>query len=316
MRTTLRRLEVFVAAVEAGGFRACSDLLDISPAAVSHQVSQLEAELGCQLFTRQRGRVCGLTAQGARAYRDAKEMLGHATHFEATAGLTKRSASRRLSVFSDAILDEYLAKHVAAFGATHAPVDVTLKRSYFEEMVEALGKRQADVAWFYSAGPVAEISSEFAWWEPVSICARHDHGVFSKGALTLRELRSFPFIAPPAGMHFRRSVDALLEQHGLEKYNIVLESGHANVAREAVINGFAISAVITRYLDEELLRHGVRAVPILDCELALQVRRALRRDLLLDPAVSGFTQFVDRAARALPPHTSATRSLGREIPSF
>src|SRR4051794_16004014 len=51
-RTTLRRLEVFVGVVEAGGFRACADHLHISPAAVSHQVAQLEAVLGCRLFTR------------------------------------------------------------------------------------------------------------------------------------------------------------------------------------------------------------------------------------------------------------------------
>jgi len=38
-RMTLRRLEVFVTVVEAGGVRACSDLLDISPAMVSHQVA-------------------------------------------------------------------------------------------------------------------------------------------------------------------------------------------------------------------------------------------------------------------------------------
>src|SRR5690348_6642271 len=53
-RMTLRRLEIFVTIVEAGGFRACSDLLDISPAAVSHQVNQLEHEIGCRLFVRRR----------------------------------------------------------------------------------------------------------------------------------------------------------------------------------------------------------------------------------------------------------------------
>src|SRR5690349_13821694 len=60
-RMTLRRLEVFVAVVEAGGFRACSDLMDISSAAVSHHINQLEEEIGYRLFVRQRGRVGNLT---------------------------------------------------------------------------------------------------------------------------------------------------------------------------------------------------------------------------------------------------------------
>src|SRR5581483_277104 len=95
-RMTLRRLEVFVGVVEAGGFRACSDLLDISPAAVSHQVSQLEEEFGYVLFTRQRGRVSGLTPAGAKAYREAKDLLGHAGNFDCVLGSAKGAAVRRL----------------------------------------------------------------------------------------------------------------------------------------------------------------------------------------------------------------------------
>src|SRR5690349_17711855 len=108
-RTTLRRLEVFVAVVDAGGFRACSDRLDISPAAVSHQVSQLEEEIGCLLFVRRRGRLCGLTEQGTRAYREARDLLGHASTFANGMVDMKAQAVRRLSVFSDAILDAQLA---------------------------------------------------------------------------------------------------------------------------------------------------------------------------------------------------------------
>jgi DNA-binding transcriptional LysR family regulator len=295
-RTTLRRLEVFVAVVEAGGFRACSDQLDISPAAVSHQVTQLEDEIGYRLFIRRRGRVGGLTAQGAKAYSEAKELLGHAGTFESTLGCASKSGVRRLSVFADPILDEHLAKPIATFLSAHPSVDIALKRSYFEEIVNGLGNREVDIGWFYSAGPVNEIPSELAWREPISICARYDHPIFSKQPLAVRDLCAFPFVAPPEGTHFRRSVDALFRRHGVDKLNIALETGHANLAREAVINGFAVSAVITRYLDEELARFGVRSVPIVEGELALEVRRAVRRDLVLDRTALAFTRCLDKSA--------------------
>jgi DNA-binding transcriptional LysR family regulator len=295
-RTTLRRLEVFVAVVDAGGFRACSDRLDISPAAVSHQVSQLEEEIGCLLFVRRRGRLCGLTEQGTRAYREARDLLGHASTFENGMVDMRAQAVRRLSVFSDAILDAQLAKPIAAFASEHPSMDIALKRSYFEEIVQGLGNGHADMAYFYSAGRVNEIPSEFAWWEPICICARHDHPVFSKPSLKLSDLREYPFVAPPNGTHFRRSVDALLRRNGLEKYSIALETGHANIAREAVIGGFAISAVITRYLNEDLVRHGVRAVEVTECELALEVRRAIRSDLVLDSATAALTRRLDKTA--------------------
>jgi DNA-binding transcriptional LysR family regulator len=297
-RTTLRRLEVFVAVVEAGGFRACSDLLDISPAAVSHQVNQLEDEIGYRLFVRRRGGVGGLTERGAKAYREARELLGHAGTFENTVATRKNNPARRLAVFADAILDELLAKRVTAFVSAHPSIDVQLRRSYFEEMLESLATRRADVAYFYSSGPVEEIASEFAWWEPICICARHDHPVFSQQALTPSTLSTFPFVAPPSGVHFRRSVDNVLRRHGVKDYNIALETANASIAREAVIGGFAISAVVTRYLDEELTRYGVRRVPIFDDALALEVRRAIRSDMVVDRSVELLTLSLENTSPA------------------
>jgi LysR family transcriptional regulator, low CO2-responsive transcriptional regulator len=297
-RTTLRRLEVFVAVVDSGGFRACSDRLDISPAAVSHQVSQLEEEIGCTLFVRRRGKLCGLTEHGTKAYREACDLLGHATAFANVMVDLKPAAVRRLSVFSDAILDGHLAKPIAAFASEHPSIDIALKRSYFEEMVHGIGSGNADMAYFYSSGRVNEIASEFAWWEPVAICARHDHPVFSKQNLRLGDLREFPFVAPPNGCHFRRSVDALLRKHGLGHYNVALETGHANIAREAVIGGYAISAVITRYLNDDLASHGVRAVEIAERDLALEVRRAMRGDLVLDNTTAALTRRLEKTAPA------------------
>ena len=283
-----------MAVVDAGGFRACSDRLDISPAAVSHQVHQLEDEIGYPLFVRRRGRLCGLTEQGTRAYREARELLGHASTFDSALAGAQRTV-QRLSVFADPILDAQLAKPIAEFASEYPAVDIALKRSHFEEIVNSLNTRNADIAYFYSGGPVAEVESDLAWHEPICICARHDHPVFSRKGLTLADLREFPFVAPPRGTHFRRSVDELLRRHGMEHYNVALETGHANIAREAVIGGFAISAVVTRYLEEDLSRHGVRQVETAESGIALDVRRAVRQGLVLDRTTLSFTQRLERA---------------------
>jgi DNA-binding transcriptional LysR family regulator len=153
---------------------------------------------------------------------------------------------------------------------------------------------------------VSALASEFVWSEPISICARHDHPVFSRERVTLHDLRQFPFVAPPEGTHFRRSVDALFRRHGLDKYHTALETGHANIARESVIGGFAISAVISRYLAEELTMRGVQAVGCLEGRLTLDVRRAVRRDLALDREMSSLIQRLNRAA---PPYTVSPKSL-------
>jgi DNA-binding transcriptional LysR family regulator len=238
-------------------------------------------------------------------------------------GTRNRSTVRRISILANAILDTHLAKYIAEFASAHPLIDVSLKRVHFEEMVEALGNGQADVAYFYSSGPVSALASEFVWAEPISICARYDHPVFSRERVTLHELQQFPFVAPPEGTHFRRTVDALFRRHGLDKYHTALETGHANIARESVIGGFAISAVISRYLAEELANRGVQAVGCLEGRLSLDVRRAVRRDLPLDREMSSLIQCLNRAApysatvspnsfSAFPPRT-ASRNCGESL---
>ena len=292
-RTTLRRLEVFVAAVEAGGFRACSDLLGISQAAVSNHIKHLENELGYPLFVRKTGSISGVTEQGATAYREAKELLEHASQIGHLNGGKLSMYPPQLSVRADQILDAHLAKHIARFIGGRPTMHVALECSHFEEIVGGINAGEVDIAYFYSSGPVREINSVLAWREPLSICASQGHAIFSDVPTTISGLRKYPFVAPPKGTHFRRSVDQVFRRNGLEDYEVALESGHANMAREAVINGIAISAVITKYLDEDLARHGVRRVDIAQVDLALDVRRATRRELASCREVSALTDFLD-----------------------
>ncbi len=292
LRTTLRRLEVFVTAVEAGGFRACADRLEISQAAVSHQIKQLETELGYPLFVRRRGVVAGVTKRGVGAYRQAKDLIKDANQLVAPDPAVG-AVPQRLLVQADPVLDTHLARRIARYMGANAGMDVKLRQSCFEDMAEGFSTGEAEIAYFYSAGPVSELDSSLAWSEPVSICARGDHPLHDQGPVDLGDVCRYPFVAPPKGSHFRRSVDQLFRQRGVADYPIAFEAGHAHMAREAVINGLAISAAITRYLDEELSRYGVRRVALRQGDMALQVRRAVRRDLSLDTSVSRLTEFLE-----------------------
>lgn len=242
--------------------------------------------------------MCGLTEHGVKAYAEAKDLLSHASRFGDLLGAMRSGVARQVTILADAILEMHLAKHIAAFVAAQPHIQVSLRRSHFEEMVNELGAQRADIAYFYAAGPVNVMASERVWLEPICICAGGDHPILARQHLTLQQLQQFPFVAPPEGAHFRRSVDTLLRRQGIERYPIALETSHANIAREAVIGGFAISAVVRRYLEEELLRQGVRQVPVpaLEDRLSLEVRRAMRRDFTLDHTILLLLQQLNRAA--------------------
>jgi molybdenum-dependent DNA-binding transcriptional regulator ModE len=77
--STFRRLEVFIAVVEAGGFIAGADRLGISHPSVSNHVKALERQVGCKLFARRKGIGANLTEQGRRLYERPTRLLQEAS---------------------------------------------------------------------------------------------------------------------------------------------------------------------------------------------------------------------------------------------
>ena len=61
MRYTLRQIEYFVATAEAGSITLAAERIHVSPPSISAAISQLEAELGAQLFLRRHAQGLSLT---------------------------------------------------------------------------------------------------------------------------------------------------------------------------------------------------------------------------------------------------------------
>lgn len=75
----LRHLRYFVAVAERKGFREASRFLHVSQPAISKSLTQLEEELGIELFARS-GRTVRLTAQGEVFYKETLLTLQQADH--------------------------------------------------------------------------------------------------------------------------------------------------------------------------------------------------------------------------------------------
>src|SRR6266481_6239381 len=77
--STFRRLEVFLAVVEAGSFVAGAERLGISHPSISNHIKALERQVGCTLFLRRKGSVSSLTEQGRRLYERGTRLVQEAS---------------------------------------------------------------------------------------------------------------------------------------------------------------------------------------------------------------------------------------------
>ncbi len=115
----LRQLSSFVAVSEELHFRRAAERLHLAQPSVSQQIRTLEAELGVQLFQRNR-RGAALTAAGAALLPEAKALLARADQAAALARATGTGQRGRLRLsltrsltggIAGAILDAYRARY-------------------------------------------------------------------------------------------------------------------------------------------------------------------------------------------------------------
>jgi DNA-binding transcriptional LysR family regulator len=125
-RAELKRLAVFTAVVEGGGFTAAAARLGSTKAMVSAQVRRLEAELGQTLFTRTTRRVT-LTENGQRLYRESAPLLRELEAVLDRAGDAGGALTGTLRITVPAnVLPGNLSPRLARFAEAHPQVQLDL----------------------------------------------------------------------------------------------------------------------------------------------------------------------------------------------
>jgi DNA-binding transcriptional LysR family regulator len=187
-------LRYFVAVAEELHFGHAAARLHMSQPPLSHQIRDLERELGVALFQRTRHSV-SLTEAGRLFLEEARQVLTDAKHAVETVKKAARGEIGRLSVgFGPTPENGLLQRVLSLFIARHPEVDLELHSLYTNEQLEALAQRQIDVGF-----PLLPISNrdflvERIGAEPVGVALPSQHRLATKSRLALAELRQESFV--------------------------------------------------------------------------------------------------------------------------
>ncbi len=142
----LRHLRYFVAVADELHFGRAAEKLHISQPPLSHQIQDLERELGVDLFHRTRHFVA-LTEAGRAFLEEARPILQATDHAVATARRAGRGEVGRLSVgVGHASETRVLGKALNVFLLRHSNVVLDLHTLDSREQIEALANRRIDIA--------------------------------------------------------------------------------------------------------------------------------------------------------------------------
>ncbi len=245
LSVSLRQLEYFVAAAEAGTMSGAAERFPVSSSAVSLAVAQLERSLGVQLFHRVKAKGLSLTAAGAELLPDARRLLAEAGELEHNARSLGHELKGRLTIGCYPTLTPFLMPRVLDdFPRLHPLVEMRFLEGSVAELQDWLIEGRCEAALMFDIGirPALERTVLFAIRPQVVLPA--SHRLAERSAVRLRELADEPMVMidmPPSEQFFT----GLLERADVTP-TIVHRTISFEAVRSLVARGLGWSMLIQR----------------------------------------------------------------------
>jgi DNA-binding transcriptional LysR family regulator len=197
MQLELRHLRSFLAVAEELNFTRAAERMHIAQPALSAQIRQLEAQLGCELFARTTRRV-ELTPVGKLLLDDARKLVADADAAVAKVAAAARGQRGALRiVFVAHGAGEVGAEILRRFNDEYPHVEPEMvEAGTLEEIQRQIRDREADVGFIWLPVLYDDLDAQVIAVERKLACMHVDHRLARKRAVTAADLETEPIVAP------------------------------------------------------------------------------------------------------------------------
>ena len=254
----LRALETLIAVVEAGGFQAAAERLNLTQSAVSMQIKALEAELGAPLFDRTRRPPLPTVAGRAAAAR-ARAVLQAAENLRRVARDPDRIAGVLALGAIPTATTGFLPDALATLGRRHPDLRARVESGLSDALMGRVALGELDAALVTESGePPAGLVLRPLFEEPLLVASR----TAPADGRAATALGAAPFIRFNRATGVGRIIDRRLRAEGL-----------------AVTDAMELDSI------ESILMMVSRGLGVAEGPLTRRVALAVRRGAVEEPAL-------------------------------
>ena len=242
MHLTHRQIEIFRAVMASGQVTRAALALHTSQPTVSRELARLEQVLQMRLFDRVRGRLQP-TARALALHEEVERSYVGLERIAATAQGLRQFVHARLSVaclpaLAHALLPQATRLFLAGYG--QAQVSVTPQESPLLE--QWLTEQRFDLGLSERLeAPPATVRRTLLKADEVAVLPA-GHPLARKRVLGPRDFAGLPFISLAPTDPYRQQLDAMFEQHGVQR-RMTVETGSAVSVCEMVRQGVGVAIV-------------------------------------------------------------------------
>ncbi len=267
----LTHLRTFQAVAELRHFAKAADRCNLSQPAVSHQIAQLEEEVGARLFNRT-GRTVSLTVVGEVLLEETHRVLSTLDRAEERVREAARGAIGRIRFGATPTAGLYLlGELIAEYRQRHPAFELHLEIAQEGNLLDRVARNELDMAVLAGDVPTSDLRAT-----PIA----EDHLVAAASPSLKRNagarpnlnelLREVTWLLREPGSDTRRQVDRWFERHKLTPVRTLTLTGPDAVKRAAEA-GLGVGIISKRCVEGDLRPKGRLA--LLAITPALPVRR-------------------------------------------
>lgn len=248
----IRQLKAFLAIAEAKTFTAGAKVTNVTQAAISMQIRQLEEEVGLPLFTRTPRRVI-LTEAGEHLLERARSILReHDTALAELAELGGVEHGRlRIGSSSSSFATDQLPWILTELRKKYANAEINVSAGTSDRLVDKLTSGQIDIAFVSMPVESGLITTDKLFTDEIVAIASPSHPLAKKRSITPSALAEQPLILGERGGNTRRMIDDFFDEAGL-KPNVIMELSRQEAVNEMVQNDLGVGTAGAKMIAEEV----------------------------------------------------------------
>lgn len=307
----IKQLRAFIAIAEEKTFTAGAKRVNVTQAAVSMQIRQLEEEIGLPLFTRTPRRVI-LTEAGELLLQRARKIMNE--HDSALAELAEVAGAEhgrlRIGSASAMFATAQLPTILESLKKEFPSAEISVSSGTSSMLVDKILHGEMDIAFVSLPVETGNIETELLYVDQVVAIAHPSHPAAKRKKISAEELAQENLILGEQGGNTRRMIDDLFDSENL-KPNIVMELSRQEAINKMVENRMGVGIASAKGVTDEVKAGKLVAWWIDGAEIKWNLGLARLRGGYFSPIARAFTDICRDSFREREKGLASGRARGR-----
>ena len=287
----LRQLRYFAAIARHGTFSKAAEQVFVAQSALSHQLAQLETELGTRLLHRSR-RGVELTESGRVFLAHATSILRQVDDARASVRNLAGDPGGKVVFGVPHSASNALALPLLQAVRQHLPkVELELTEELTGNLIQQLRWGQINLALLFDDGTLGEFACEYLLDEALALISPASASDRPQTALTLRQALLLPLILPANPHGVRPIIEAAARAQGLPGPNVIADISSVSILRTTLLAGLGHTLLPVMPLLHELAAGTLCAVPVENPTLTRRLALCASKHIPLSAAAAAVARL-------------------------